>query len=246
MGERPSILLMTRPQGASERFVAQLPDAIRDRLTVCISPLIEIVPRTAPVDWGDAAAVIFTSTQAVDVLAGLSDRRDLPAICVGEATARAARERGWVANAQGGNADALVAAMLDAPDPGPVLHVSGAHTRGNIVARLALAGRRARGQAIYDQAEVPFGDDAHGYLQGKAPVIAPVFSPRTARHFARQASVNAPLLLGALSESVAKPLHGLGITPVMIAKSPTAAAMRVVVENLLTRADRVEAGPHGY
>ena len=239
--DRPlAILLMTRPRGASARFVAQLPDAVRDRVTVCISPLMGIEPLAAPVDWQDAAGVIFTSANAVDVLSDDDQRRDLPAYCVGDATARAARARGWSAREMGGKADALVAGLLAAPDPGPLLHLGGVHTRGNIVERLRQAGRSARAQAIYDQVAIPLSEAAHRSLRGTRPVIAPIFSPRTARHFARQLSATAPLLLGALSDAVAKPLRGLTREPVRIAETPTAAAMSAVVQILLARADRVE------
>ena len=84
-------LLMTRPQGASERFVARLPQDLRQRLAPIYAPLIGIVPVTSGIGFADAKGLIFTSANGVQIAASLTRHRDLPCYCVGEATLRSSR-----------------------------------------------------------------------------------------------------------------------------------------------------------
>ncbi len=241
-----AVLLLTRPLAASQRFAGQLPARLRSRVDLCMSPLLDIVTIAHAVDWGDARGVIFTSANGVTVAAGLSDRRDLPCYCVGQATTRAARAQGWRAEMLGDTADALIATLSGRDVAGPLLHPGGVHRRGNIAQTLSKAGLPVRTQAIYDQVEVPLSAAARILLDGPNPVIAPVFSPRTARQFAREATGKAPLYAVALSEAVAKPLAGLGAQPVEVARTPDAGAMIEAIESLLNRMGRVETGEGGH
>ncbi len=246
MQTHQAVLLLTRPLAASHRFAGQIPTRLRKRIALCVSPLLDIVTIADAVDWGDAKGVIFTSANGAEVAARLSARRDLPCYCVGQATTTTARALGWRAEMAGDTADALVDALAGRDVAGPLLHPGGVNRRGNIAQRLTRAGLPVRTQAIYDQVEIPFNAEAHAVLDGQWPVVAPVFSPRTARHFAHQASGKAPLHLVALSREVAKPLVGLGVGPVTVAKTPDAAAMIAAIESLLIRSGRVETGEGGH
>lgn len=237
-------LLMTRPRAACEAFVAALPPQLRARLTPICSPLIEIAGCADVIDFGDARGIVFSSANAVGVAARLTDRRDLPCYCVGAATTRAARAAGWSAECAGEDADALVRALTVAPPAAPLLHLRGAHARGDIAGRLSRSGCMTRQQAIYDQRLLPLSDEALAVLDGAAPVIAPIFSPRTARQFADCLAGRAPLFLVALSDAVASPLVSLTFRGLEVAERPDAEAMVKAIAGLAEQAIRVEGGSH--
>jgi uroporphyrinogen-III synthase len=236
-------LLMTRPQEASDRFVAALPAALRARLNIVVSPLLDIVTTATEIDMGDARGLIFTSVNGVAAAAGLTGRRDLPCHCVGDVTAAAARAAGWQARAVGDNAEAMIAALIADPPPAPLLHLRGAHGSGDVAGRLTDAGIPTRLHAIYDQPLLPLSAPALALLDGTDPVIAPLFSPRTARHFAGLARGRAPLFLAALSPAVAEPLETLAFRALDVAIRPDAASMVPLIADLAERANRVEGGP---
>lgn len=180
-GEAGTVLL-TRPRAQSEAFATILTQRFA-QLDIVIAPLIEIVPMGDPGDLGDlgeVAGVIFSSMNAV---AHAGPGRDLPAYCVGAQTTDAARAAGFAAICEGRTADELVAALTASRPAGPLLHLHGRHQRGDIAGRLAQAGLTVRGRVIYDQAAVPPGTAFQTAL-ARRPLIAPLFSPRTATLFA--------------------------------------------------------------
>lgn len=182
-------------------FVRAVETALGRKVPHVVAPLIEIVP-LAP-DLPPAAGLVLTSRHGAEAAARLGLAAGMPAWCVGEATARAARRAGFAATALGGTADALVAALVQARPDGPLLHLHGAHTRGDVAERLRLAGIATEARPAYEQAERPPSPEAAELLSGPGEVIAPVFSPRSAK-----------LLVAALPD---------GSSPVVIAISAAAA-----------------------
>lgn len=239
-------LLMTRAPEASLRFVAALPPALRARLNVVVSPLLDMVATATAIEHGDARGLIFTSGNGVAVAVGLSARRDLPCFCVGKVTAAAAVAAGWAARAMGENAQSLIAALIADPPPAPLLHLRGTHGRGDVAGRLTRAGIETRVQAIYDQRLLALSAPAMALLDGPEPVIAPLFSPRTARQFADLARGRAPLYLAALSPAVAEPLETIRfkvrLMALEVAAQPDAVSMGELVAALALRVNRVEGG----
>jgi uroporphyrinogen-III synthase len=175
-------VLLTRPRAQSAGFA----DQIRARLPglrVVIAPLMEIVSTGGVPDLAAGDAVIFTSANGASRAGQGNGRR---AWCVGERTAAAAREAGYDACVAGRTADELVARLRAVRPAGRLVHLHGAHTRGDVVARLAADGLQVDGVAIYDQVAVPPDAAFHAALAA-APVIAPLFSPRSAMLFAEAA-----------------------------------------------------------
>lgn len=234
-------LLITRPQPAADRFVGNLPRRILSRVNLCISPLIRIERIAMSIDFGDARGVIFSSANGVAAAAGLTDRRDLPAYCVGEATTRLARAEGWAAQRAGDTAQALIASLLGAGERGPLLHLSGVHTRGEIAETLTAGGCTTRRVAVYDQKLVPLSDEAQAVLARRGPVVVPVFSPRTARHFVGQCPNTGNIHLIAMSAAVAESLSALANKPLTIAERPDADSMVEQIERAIDRFCRVES-----
>ena len=178
------LILLTRPEPAASRFARACRDRLGAEIAVVIAPLAEIVPLPGALDLGGIRGLIFTSEAGVSAFATRSARRDLPAWCVGDRTAQAARDVGLSAQSAAGDAETLIAAMGAASPEGPWLHLHGEDTRGDVVARLSDLGVEATGQAIY--AQRPRAPDAgfRAAIRGTGPVIAPLFSPLSAERFA--------------------------------------------------------------
>jgi uroporphyrinogen-III synthase len=217
----PPVLLLTRPDGPSRRFLAQVEQALGRPQPAVISPLIGIEPTGAPVDLTACAGVILTSQNA---LTGLAPPPGLPAWCVGQETARAARAVGFDARSADGDATALIALIRTSGTQGPLIHLRGQTARGDIAATLTAAGIPTRDLITYRQTVPALTDEARTLLSGAAPVIAPVFSPETMTNLTRQGPFAAPIQLIAISPAAAN------VAPVMrasltIATRPDAAAM---------------------
>lgn len=234
---------MTRPYAASVRFVGQLPDAVRAKVDVCYSPLIRIAPLVEHIPLGDAAALIFTSANTVELASAVITDRTLPVYCVGSATTQAAKDSGWTAQLAGTTAEALIKTLTVLRPDGPMLHLSGVHTRNAIAERLTTIGVKTTSLAIYDQIVEPLTKHAVDVLNGTFPVIAPLFSPRTARQFAIQSKITAPIWLAALSNDVSKPLKLLDYEKLLVCNQPDAPTMRKNIEILVSAVGRVETGP---
>lgn len=228
------VLLLTRPREASERF-ARVLEARGLRFRAVISPLFSIAVQGPLPDASAMRGLIFTSANGVEAWRALGGRTDLPAWCVGDATAAAARSAGMMAQSAGGTADDLVGWLADSRPPVPLLHLHGTNARGAVADRLTAAGLPCFSAVIYDQPAQPLTPEAGAALAGDAPVVAPVFSPRTGKLLAEQ-PVKAPLLVAAMSEAVAKTLASLHKRELKVARRPESEAMTDVVCDLLDRA----------
>lgn len=100
------------------------------------------------------------------------------------------------------------------------------HPHGRHLAR-ALP---VEGMVVYDQTAVPPSAEALGVLAGSAPVILPLFSPRSARLAAAAAAgARAPLLPVAISAAAAHAWGAARAEPTRLALRPDAAAMLAAV-----------------
>jgi uroporphyrinogen-III synthase len=201
-----------------------------------------IEARDVRLDLTDVSALIFTSEVGVRCFTDLSQRRDLPAWCVGDRTTDAARQAGLDAMSAQGTADDLVALIGAHRPKGTLLHLHGAHTRGDVVARLQAAGHSARGAVLYDQIEAPAPPSLGDVLTGDAPVIVPLFSPRSAALFARAAGAltRDDVVAIALSAAVKAKLPADWMQACQLAAAPDAPAMIGAIERLISRFPWVE------
>lgn len=182
MDARP-ILLLTRPRAQSERFAAGLAGPLA-ALPRVIAPLIEIVPQPLALDPTPYATLIFTSENGVAAFVAASGLRERPAWCVGPRTAAAAADEGFAvqaATAAGGTAEALIGCLRAARPATPLLHLRGAHAVTDLAGRLTAQGLDCDEAVIYAQEELPPSEGALAVLAGSAPVVLPLFSPRSAR-----------------------------------------------------------------
>jgi len=237
-------VLLTRTEAASRALAERL----RERGHVAVlAPLLGIAEEPEAEELlsralEGAQAVLFTSAAGTRAFAALNPRRDLPALCVGEATAEAARAAGFVAvESARGNVESLarlVIARLQ-PGKGPLVHASAKQVAGDLGASLAPWGFTLRRPVLYEArpaaALAPATLEA---IRGGGVDAALFFSPRASLTFvrlARAAGVAAEcgrLAAVALSAAVAAPLGALQWRAVVTAQEPTEASLLQALDRL--------------
>lgn len=224
------ILLMTRPKQSAERFLARLDPVLLTKVDVVLSPLLEIVPTQNPVDLDAATAVIFTSANAVSFC---SQGQGRTAYCVGEQTAEAAIAHGWRSAFAARDADDLVARLTGNAPRSRLVHLAGKHRRGEIAARLSANGVQTEVAEVYDQALLSLTVEAQAALASETRVLLPLFSPRTAGHFAAEFEVAQNLQIVAISAAVVEAMGEKAPVDAIIAQALTGKEMVQSVEKQL-------------
>lgn len=232
------VLLLTRPAAQAARFA----EAFRGRFgagwPVLVSPMsrLDFLPAHLPLD--DAGALIFTSETGVAAFLRLSDRRDLPAFCVGPRTAEAARAAGMAAVTGPGDALGLADMLRADPPGGALVHVHGVHVAADLAAILGAEGLRVRGVTAYDQVTLAPSPEALALLRRPGPLLLPLFSARAALLLGTLRPVPAaPLRIAAISEEVAHAAARLSPARLAVAAEPNAPAMLDALGGL------IDAGP---
>lgn len=186
------VILVTRPADDAGPLMEALDRLGYEPLLV---PMLRIRPNDdAPFDLGDGAGFLFTSANGVRALARraglagvLPQALRLPAYAVGDATARAAREAGFV-QVESASGDVYALAELTAvrrrPEDGPLLHVAGTDVAGDLAGMLGERGFSVRRFALYQAVAAERLDPAaYAALESGTAAGAAFFSPRTARSF---------------------------------------------------------------
>ena len=216
----PPVLIITRPAPAGEAFADTVRDAVGRPIEVIHAPALRIDP--IPFAMPDARHVIFSSARAV---ARAPEGTGMTAWCVGSATAEAAASKGYDVHNAGGDADDLVALILSHSPDGPLVHLAGRHRRGAIDARLTAAGLRCTTVEVYDQIPLPPPEALVRAAGGTAPLVAPVFSPRSARGLL-DLVITAPLHVVAISAAVAALFKNVRPASLLTVGHPDADHMR--------------------
>ena len=217
-------LILTRPIAQSESFAAEIMARWTGPLNVIISPLLRISPVAASLP--DLDAVVFTSVHGVKAAQDLGLPPGTQAWCVGPTTAQAAQTAGFVAKTGPGDADGLVAQILDTPPSGRIAHIRGRHARGDISARLMAAGINCADIVAYDQQPCNLSAQARALLDGDKPVVVPLFSPRSCTILQEQGPFTAPLYAVAISEAVQNVIGPDLGWEVTVANTPDGQAMQ--------------------
>lgn len=233
-------ILITRPGHGGADFADRLRAELGADLSIVLSPVMRIEQCGALPDLTRYRTLIFTSRHGVEAYVAKRGRCDLPAFGVGGATAAAARAAGIDVTACGGDAPDLIARMLATKVGQPCLHLRGTHAARNISEALSSAGLETDEAVIYRQAPAALTDEAFAVLDGNAPVVVPLFSPRSARLFFDQARGDAPLLVAAISDNAAQEVPDCRVAAIEIAHDPCAEAMLEATKRLLDAAKRLE------
>ncbi len=235
MSDTRPIVLLTRPLVGSERFAKRLVDRFGDRTEVKLSPLQDIEWLDAGDDKVDAKGLIFTSQNGV---LGWNRDENPPkqaAFCVGPQTADLASSFGLDAVNCGGDADAVVGYITKAAPLGPLVHFRGEHGRGDIAKRLNWAGIETVERVVYRQAALTPAEDFAQITRSDRPVIAPLFSPRSADLFLDALPEGADPWLAVISANAAERVDAKLKHKMMVASAPNAEAMLDSVEVILDR-----------
>lgn len=205
--------------------------------TPVVAPLLTIVPLACEANVGDAQALLFTSAAGVRSFSDVSGAHAKPVFTVGDATAEAARAAGFdnVRSADGdvGALAALVVGALD-PKAGKLIHISGEHVAGDLVAALATVGFETERRVSYS---------ARAATEMPAPLLHPLdvvlfHSARAAETFVRLGAPNAQQLTAAcMSEAVASAASAARWGRIVVAAAPR--------EDALLRAALASASPAG-
>lgn len=225
-------ILVTRPLDDSQALSEALRSLGHDPL---VEPMLTIRYRDEPAPSHDYQGVLATSANGVRALARLVAWRDVPVWAVGDASAREARDLGFVTvESAAGDVATLAALVTERADPaaGPLLHVAASRLAGDLGGELAAKGFTVEKAVLYD-AE-PAEDFSSAFLDALAEghlSAALFFSPRTAATFVRLAEKRQ---LGeslrrikalALSRPVADALASLPWRAVSAAERPDQAAL---------------------
>ncbi|HTX50400.1 MAG TPA: uroporphyrinogen-III synthase [Caulobacteraceae bacterium] len=229
----PHTLWITRAQPGADATARRLEEI---RLSSVVAPLLVVEPIPgAAVDLADAAAIVFTSANAVAAFAALSPERSLRVFAVGDATAGAARgERFRNVLSTQGDVHALAAALAARRRElrGVIVYPAAAEPAQDLAAALAPAGLTVRQTAVYETVAAP----PPASLLARLPEIDGVLL-----HSAKAAGALAEVLLDhpaphitayCLSRQVAAPLHGADLAGVRVAPAPNEAALLALLESL--------------
>jgi uroporphyrinogen-III synthase len=236
--------LVTRPEEDAATVAAEL----RARgIEPVLAPMLRIEPELAAAarlggTLAGVQAVLFTSANGVRAFAHASTRFELPAYCVGEASAAAARIAGFrtVASADGDVTDltVMVASRLAAAN-GALLHAAGHDTAGNLGVDLSARGFSVRRLELYRAITADkLSPGVTAALRRDEVKLALFFSPRTAETFvtlARAAGLTeycANMTAVCLSRNVAAALDSVQWRAVATANMPNLAALLTAVDEI--------------
>ena len=232
-------VLITRPGESGEALTG----ALESRgYAVLHQPMLSIdFVAGPPLAVGGVQALLFTSANGVRAFVRRCDRRDVPALAVGDATAAEALRNGFdsVESAGGDvrNLAALAKRRLD-PARGKLLHPAGSAVAGDLGGLLAAAGFVVDRQPLYLSRRTEALEPAiRNALEDGAIDAALFFSPRTAAAFAsvvQAAGLDeacSEVTACCLSDAVAEALSPLAWRGLAVAAEPNR-------ENLLAALDR--------
>ena len=215
------VLLLTRPTEASDAVARRFADM---PVEIVISPLIEIELREGIEVPEGTRGLVLTSVNGARA-AGALKGPPMTAWCVGRATARAAEQAGYRAVSADGDATALVGLIQSQHAAGPLAHIRGDHSRGDVAGRLRANGIVCHEVLAYVQHLRPLTQGARTVLGESQSVIVPLYSPRTASAFAESGEFSAPIHIVALSDAVAEEARAANPSSMTVAARPTGAAM---------------------
>jgi uroporphyrinogen-III synthase len=218
---RPLVIVRPEPGASATAKAAQ-----QLGLDPRVFPLFVVRPlEWEPPNPTDFDALLFTSANAIRHGGpGLEGLRDLPTHCVGEATAREARDYGFkVASVGSGRVDSLLQSL---PGELRLLHLCGFHRREPATPTQAI-----RAIPVYRSDEVPA---SNGFRAVERSVIA-LHSPRAAARLGRLVEelglARGEIALAAISPEAAE-AAGTGWQALLSAKEPTDTALLAIAAEL--------------
>lgn len=204
-----------------------------------IAPVLAVEPVASDLRLDGAAALVFTSRNAVAAFPENQIAQAPRVFAVGASTAEAARAAGFsrVLSADGdGAALAELIAAHARELNGEVLHFGPEEPAFDLAGALAAQGIPARHLPLYRTRPLPLTGTIRAALNGFPPALDGllVHSPRAARRVAEllaDAPSHPSLTAFAISEAAAAPLGGLGLRATHVAAAPTEDALLELVKH---------------
>jgi uroporphyrinogen-III synthase len=236
--DAPPRLLLTRPEAAARRFLASCEAAVGALLPAILSPVMEIRPVEVHLAQRPAALILTSENGASR--AGDLNLAPLDAWCVGLRTAEVARAKGLLPRRAEPDAEALLRVLLLARPPGLLLHLRGAHARGDLARRLRENDLEATEAVAYRQEALLPTPEARAALDGPGPLVVPLFSPRSAALLAGwgpRAPLHVLAMSDAVAEAAAKQLGPRSLVRIAVSSGP--AMVTATLDRLRRLADSV-------
>lgn len=228
---------ITRAQPGASRTAARLRGM---GFTPLIQPLLAVETLSPPVpDLDRFAALAFTSRNGVAAFAALTPRRDRPVFAVGDATAQAAREAGFVAvRSASGDLTALARQIAAELSDAALLAPQAETPAGDLAAALTAAGARA--VSLHPLSVYRTAPTAAAPPEVFDAVL--IHSPRAAQALAARVPVSLPaarlagVVIACISPAAAAPLSAVGLTPA-VADAPDEATLLATLKAALGKRD---------
>lgn len=235
MRSRPTLLL-TRPAASSRRFLGEVRRTLGRDWVAVISPLMQTRFFDATVPPCDT--IVFTSETAVRAVERLTRDRSALAWCVGPRSEAAALKAGYRTRRGPGDGAALAALIAEERPAGRVFCPAATHQAIDMAKALGTAGIDTDSAILYAQEACPPTEDAKAIMTGRASVILPLFSGRSADlAVAAFQAHTAPLLIAAISPQVADRARPLHPEKVAIARRPESPDLIAAIASLVARAE---------
>ncbi|WP_421789634.1 uroporphyrinogen-III synthase [Hyphobacterium sp.] len=220
---------MTRSEPGAGRTVEKLK---KRGAKPILAPLLRIeFPDEIEVGLNRTNALVFTSPNAVRSWLSSRSETELPAFCVGDATAAEAEASGFTkVRSAGGDVGDLIALCQAQLIPGRhrLLHLRGAHTAGDLAGSLRASGFEVDEAVIYEAvAAKALPKPAEEVIRKRELAVALFHSPRAAIAFtalvedADLSDYLNTVIAVAISEAAAKGLVSSDWAAVRIAEAPT-------------------------
>ena len=155
----PPVILITRPEVQGRALARRM--GLKGWAPVQC-PLTKLIPLRARPEVDGVRGLIFTSANGVRCANLPESARDLPAWCVGPATAAAATEAGFRAIEGPSTAHALAKKIIAEGPHGMYLHIRGLHGTNHLRQELTNAGFGLREAAVYEMHAVDRAAEADG------------------------------------------------------------------------------------
>lgn len=196
-----------------------------------ITPLMATTFFQPPLPDRRFQAVIFTSETAVQAAKSMGAPLPTKAFCVGDRTAQAARQAGFMPDSAEGDVTALERLILNSKSTGPLLHLRGKDSAGDLAQSLTNCGIETLSAIVYTQDALDLTPEAITVFARQDPVIVPLFSPRSATLLVKALPLDrqAPLGVVAISQNTADAAQALAPDRFTIAAHPDGENMLLAV-----------------
>lgn len=216
-------IILTRPEPGLTKFLGQLAQEIPSANVYCEAlQVIDFIPYQG--DLTRYSGFVFTSSNGVRA----AKRWNLPTrlgFGVGKVTTELARSYCDPVYDGGSDVEALIALIESMMPDGPLLHIRGRVSIGNLATRLSEYGIETHEAVGYEQNVCAPSDALIQLLQGGKPMILPLFSPKSAEILKTLSTNREHWHVVAMSQAVAEIFCPDEVMILETAKNPNGAAM---------------------